>query len=116
MRRDVAKLLEDMRRSAEYILDDTAGATSDTYVESRRMRQLAERNFEIIGEAMRRLSDLDPTIAARISGRREAIAFRNVLVHGYDGIDHIRVWRIIEGSLPTLKAEVEGLLGEAEDE
>jgi hypothetical protein len=30
MRRDVAKLLEDMRRSAEYILDDTAGATADT--------------------------------------------------------------------------------------
>ena len=78
------------------------------------MRQLAERNFEIIGEAMRRLSDLDPTIAARISGRREAIAFRNVLIHGYDGVDHTRVWKTIEGSLPTLKAEVEGLLREVE--
>lgn len=80
------------------------------------MQQLTERNFEIIGEAMRRLSDLDPTVADRISGRREIIAFRNVLIHGYDTVDHTRVWRVIEGSLPVLQEEVERVLREVEGE
>ena len=112
MPHSVAKLLEDIRQSAQYIREDTAGATLDAYLADRRMQQLTERNFEIIGEAMRRLSDLDPTLAARISGRREIIAFRNVVVHGYDAVDYSRVWQIIEGSLPVLKTEVEALLKE----
>src|SRR5687768_515424 len=112
MPHSVAMLLEDMRRSARYVLDDTAGATLETYLADRRMQQLTERNFEIIGEAMRRLSDLGPVIAARISGRREIIAFRNVVIHAYDAVDYARVWRIIEQSLPVLKGEVEELLKE----
>ena len=116
MPHSVAALLEDMRRSAQYVLEDTAGATLDAYLANRRMQQLTERNFEIIGEAMRRLSDLDPAIAARISGRREIVAFRNVVIHGYDTVDYARVWRIIEGSLPVLKAEVEELLKEVTDD
>ena len=51
-------------------------------------------------------------MAERISGRRQIIAFRNLLIHAYDIIDHARVWEIVQGSLPTLKDEVEQLLGE----
>jgi uncharacterized protein with HEPN domain len=112
MPHSAAKLLEDIRQAAHYILNDTAGATLASYQQDRRLRQLAERNFEIIGEARRRLSDLDLEAAARISGRREIIAFRNVLIHGYDVIDHAEVWRIIEHPLPLLKSEVDDLLRE----
>ena len=112
MPRSAAEPLEDVRRPVAYVPEDTAGATLDVYLHDRRMQQLTERKFEIIGEAMRRLRALDPAIAARISGRREIIAFRNVVIHGYDSVDYTRVWRIIEGSLPALKAEVEALLKE----
>lgn len=46
-----------------------------------------ERNFEIIGEAMRRLANEDPETAAEISDHRRIIAFRNILIHGYDLVD-----------------------------
>jgi uncharacterized protein YutE (UPF0331/DUF86 family) len=43
------------------------------------------------------------------------IAFRNMLVHGYDNLDHEVVWEVIRGHLPRLLAEVVSLLGELED-
>ena len=69
-------------------------------------------SFVVMGEAMRRLSDIDPAMAERISGRRQIIAFRNVLIHAYDVVDDARVWEIVQGSLPTLRDEVEQMLGE----
>ncbi len=51
-----------------------------------------ERHFEIIGEALNRLAKLDPDTAGRITDAAQIIAFRNVLIHGYDAIDDSRVW------------------------
>jgi uncharacterized protein with HEPN domain len=109
---DAAKLLEDIRDAAQFVVDDTAAETLDSYRQNRRLRQAVERNFEIIGEAMRRLSDLDPTLAGQFTGRAQIIAFRNLLIHGYDGIDNSVVWRVIQDSLPILLNEVEGLIGQ----
>jgi uncharacterized protein with HEPN domain len=51
-------------------------------------------------------------LASRIPNLREIIAFRNVLIHGYAAIEHARVWRIIETSLPDLRATVSALIDE----
>lgn len=112
MRLESAKLLEDIRDAAQFVLDDTAGESLKSYLRDRRFRNSVERNFEIMGEAMRRLSDIDLETARRISGRRQIIAFRNLLIHAYDIVDHERVWEIVQDSLPTLRSEVEALLGE----
>jgi uncharacterized protein with HEPN domain len=105
--------LEDIRDAGRFVLDDSAGETFESYLENRRLRQSVERSFEIIGEAMRRLSDEDPEVAARIPARRRIIAFRNVLIHGYDLLDYEEIWRILRDSLPILIAEVESLLRES---
>ena len=112
MPHESAKVLEDIRDAAQFVLDDTVGETLETFLSNRRFRSSVEHNFAIMGEAMRRLSDIDPELAERISGRRQIIAFRNLLIHAYDIVDHARVWEIVQGSLPTLKDEVEQLLGE----
>jgi len=44
---------------------------------------------------------------------RDIIDFRNLLAHGYDLVNHARVWQVIQESLPLLKVEVEQLLSEA---
>ena len=41
------------------------------------------------------------------------VAFRNILAHGYDTIDHEIVWHLIQQDLPVLLEVVEQLLGEA---
>jgi uncharacterized protein with HEPN domain len=41
------------------------------------------------------------------------LAFRNVLIHGYDLIDDVQVWGVITHDLPRLEQQVTQLLGEA---
>jgi uncharacterized protein YutE (UPF0331/DUF86 family) len=48
--------------------------------------------------------------AAKLSDLPRIIAFRNILVHGYAGIDYETVWRLIEEKLPELLANLTALL------
>lgn len=77
------------------------------------MRSAIERNFEIIGEALNRIRQNDPTLAERIPDNRAIIGFRNLLIHGYDSIDHSRVWAVIQKDAPQLQGLVAQLLKEA---
>jgi uncharacterized protein with HEPN domain len=105
-------LLWDIGDAARFVLEVTADATFETYESDRLLRQAVERNFEIIGEAARRLANLDPDTANRLTDLPKMIAFRNVLAHGYDEVKDERVWAIIQDFLPVLRKEVEELLGE----
>jgi uncharacterized protein with HEPN domain len=109
MRPKTQKLLEDVRDAAAFIREIVRGKTIEDYRRERVLRQAIERNFEIIGEAMRRLAEHDPEAAARIDKHPQIIAFRNVLSHGYDLIDHRIVWSTIEEQLPVLLRDVEAL-------
>src|SRR5436853_7918679 len=90
------KLLEDIRDAAAFIRETVRGKSLNDYQRDRVLRQAIERNFEIIGEAMNRLTQGDPDTAARISKHRRIVDLRNVLVHGYDLIDHRVVWSTID--------------------
>jgi uncharacterized protein with HEPN domain len=104
------KLLEDIRDAAAFIREVTKGRSLADYGADRLLRQAIERNFEIIGEAIKRLALHDAETAARIDDYRQIIAFRNVLIHGYDLVDHALVWSTIESQIPTLLHDVETLL------
>jgi uncharacterized protein with HEPN domain len=106
------KLLEDILDAAVFIQQLTNGRTLDDYRTDRVIRQAVERNFEIIGEALRRLSKIDPSVSDQIGDHQQIIAFRNLLIHGYDIIDDAIVWRVINQDLPVLEQEVTNLLGE----
>ena len=49
------KLLEDIRDAASYVQEVTAGIEFEKFQQDRLLRQAVERNFEILGEAVRRL-------------------------------------------------------------
>ena len=59
-----------------------------------------------------RLSRLQPDVAARVPQHRQLIAFRNVLVHGYAGLNDDEVWRVLHKNLPKLLIAVTALLAE----
>ena len=69
-----------------------------------------ERQFSIIGEAMRALAEHDPSIATKITDHPRIIAFRNILIHRYSQVDDEIVWDITQSYLPTLITEVTKLL------
>lgn len=74
------------------------------------IRAAVERQYEIIGEALRRAIDIKPGLVEQITDARKIIAFRNQVIHGYDVIDHTIVWGVVERYLLTLLAEARALL------
>jgi uncharacterized protein with HEPN domain len=110
MQHDSRAYLWDVRQAADAILDFVAGLDWKTYAEAQVIHAAVERKFQIIGEALNQLSKADPALAARIPDLTQIVAFRNVLIHGYAVVEHPRVWRIIQESLPPLRAKVAALL------
>ncbi|MGB3681626.1 MAG: HepT-like ribonuclease domain-containing protein [Rubrobacteraceae bacterium] len=104
------KTLEDIRDAASFILEVTKNKSREEYLEKRLLRQAVERNFEIIGEAIGRLAREDPETVKSIGEHGRIVAFRNVLIHGYDLVDDELVWDTIETKTPVLLAEVESLI------
>jgi uncharacterized protein with HEPN domain len=105
------KLLEDIRDAAQFKIETTAPITLADFETDRLVRQAVERNFEIIGEALNRLSRLDPEASSRIGDTHRIIGFRNILIHGYDLVDSEIVFEVIHSNLPELLASVTRLLG-----
>jgi len=108
-RRDLQSFLRDVVEAAEAIVRYVHGMTFDDYLANDMARSAVERRFTIIGEALSQAQKTGADLT--LEGLRDAIAFRNLLMHGYHGIDHSEVWRIIEDDLPRLLAQVRALLG-----
>ena len=71
-----------------------------------------ERQLEIIGEALNQASKIDPTLAEEITGFRQIINLRNVIVHGYASIENETIWGILQNEMPALHEQVRKLLEE----
>ena len=92
MDHDPRAYLWDARESAKAITEFVRGRLFEDYASDSMLRSAVERQFEIIGEALRRLEKTAPELALRLPERSKAIAFSNILIHGYDSIDHSIVW------------------------
>jgi len=110
MELETKKLLHDVVAACEAILDFTTGKDFTAYENDRLLRSGVERQFEIIGEALNRLSHRDPETANYISSLNNIIGFRNRIIHGYDDVDGLIVWNTISENVLPLKDEALKLL------
>jgi uncharacterized protein with HEPN domain len=78
------------------------------YCNDLRTKSAVERNMEIIGEAMKRITKLNACI--EISNARKIIDVRNRIIHGYDSVSDETIWGIVVKHLPVLKTEINHLL------
>ena len=78
------------------------------YVKNDMLQKAVERQIEIIGEAVNKLSKIAPTVS--ISNARRIVDTRNYVIHGYDKVSNEIIWGIVIKHLPKLKQEVEDLL------
>lgn len=98
--------------AAAAVLQFTQDVEFDQYRTDLMMRSAVERQLEIVGEALHRLSREDPDVAARVPEVPDVVGMRNVLIHGYDVVDHHIVWRTTREDLPRLVQVVAALLAE----
>ncbi len=78
-----AALLWDLVTAAKRIQSFIAGKTWEDYGSDLLLRSGVERQFEIAGEAMRVLRNLDPETAKRVPNIHKIVGMRNILIHGY---------------------------------
>jgi uncharacterized protein with HEPN domain len=109
---DAAKYLWDALIAAERIERFTEDRSFDDYLSDELLRSGVERQFEIVGEALSGLRRADPALAAQVPDLARAVAFRNVLIHGYATVDDELVWGVVEGGLPKLLVALRGLLAD----
>src|SRR5262245_12832525 len=82
MERDPRAYLWDVQQAANAIEQFTAGLDAADYAQNALVRAAVERQFEIIGEALNRLSKVSPALARQVPNLREIVGFRNMLIHG----------------------------------
>ncbi|PSQ96792.1 MAG: DUF86 domain-containing protein [Bacteroidetes bacterium SW_9_63_38] len=116
--------MNDFQRDAIYLehiaertrrIEEATQNGREAFESSHILQDAVIRNFEVIGEAVKKLSpelrDAHPDVPwQRVAG------FRDVLIHDYMGVDLNEVWNVIEQELPRLKRTVEEMRQEIGDD
>lgn len=72
------------------------------------------RNFEVIGEAAKRVPEETKREHSRVPWRTMA-GMRDKLIHEYFGVDLKALWATLREDIPTLKPVVEEMLREMDE-
>jgi uncharacterized protein with HEPN domain len=100
----LAHILESIARIETYVAQG-----KDSFFKEPLIQDAVIRNFEVIGEAAKRIPDSFRQANPGIPWRSLA-SFRDVLIHQYEGVSLLRVWQVIENELPKLKESIASLL------
>jgi uncharacterized protein with HEPN domain len=104
--RDPRLHADDILQAVANIQEDTAGVDFKGFAAGRRVRQLVERNLEIISEESRRLPSPQKATEPEIPWR-EITGIGNVLRHDYGEVRPDILWRVCTHRLPAVKAAVQ---------
>jgi len=110
MKDETRKNLIDILQAAEEIQNFVSGMDFTEYQNNPVTKRAVERDFEIIGEALNRIKNIDNELLEKISEHYRIIGFRNILIHGYDIIDEAIVWKAVTNHLPILVGEIKEIL------
>ncbi len=101
--------LEDIFDAITRIEIYTKGLTWYDFKKDILIQDAVIRNFQVIGEAVKKLPEEIKTLNPDIEWRKIA-GIRDVLVHDYASIDLFIVWDVIENKIEKLKKEIKVLL------
>lgn len=97
---NVACIADCLERIALYTSSGRAAFNQSTLIQD-----AVIRNFQVMGEATKNISEALKLAYSDVPWRRVA-GFRDVLVHDYLRIDLDIVWNIIEVELPKLRPQI----------
>jgi uncharacterized protein with HEPN domain len=101
------KHLHDVLQAARLALSFLGARGPAGYEADVLLRSAVERQVEIVGEACRRSLDDTPELRSRMPEAVLAIAMRNRISQGYDGIDNAFVLNTVNVHFPLLILKLE---------
>ena len=103
--------LQQLRDAARDAASFCAGRTLEELTRDRVQVLALERCFEIMGEAIKRLP---MELRARYPEQnwKQVAGLRDVVVHGYDSVDHGILWKAVAEDFPNLFSTIERMLSD----
>lgn len=104
--------ITDILVAAKLIREFVEGLNQDAFFKDIKCQSAVIRQFEIIGEATKRLPDAFKIRYPHIPWR-EMAGMRDILVHAYDHVDLYELWHAIIKSIPDLIENIEPFISES---
>ncbi len=105
MKRDESVYLQHILDAIRKIETYLRGVDEATFVEQTLVQDGVIRQIEIIGEAVRHLSDELRAQNADVPWQ-DIAGMRDKLIHGYFGVDIDKVWLTATQDIPVLKTQI----------
>ena len=106
MKRDTSLFIDDILENIELIEKSVKKLSKDKFKLNRLIVDATIRRLEIIGEAVKNIPNALRVRYPEIPWKNIA-GFRDVIIHGYFGIDLDLVWKIIKEDLIKLKKDIQ---------
>ena len=101
--------LKDIDKSINKIIKYTKGMERKEFFDDDKTFDAVLRNLEIIGEAVKHLPDELKTQHENVKWKKIA-GLRDIVIHGYFGIDEDIIWDVVQNKIPELKPEIETII------
>jgi uncharacterized protein with HEPN domain len=101
--------LNDIAEAAGNIRSYVGDLSFEEFRDDRMRVDAVIRNFEVIGEAVKNVSD-DLKQQFPSTDWKAVAGFRDMLIHGYFGVDPEILWDIIVHKIPVLQDEVAAII------
>lgn len=101
--------IKDIENSVNKILRYTENIDFEAFLNDEKTIDAVERNFEIIGEAVKNLPDDFKNKYPEIPFKQIA-GMRDKLIHDYFGVDYEIVWKTIKTKLPEFRENIQKLV------
>lgn len=113
MSKDPLFFLDHILENIKIIEQFSKDLSKKTLSENVQKQYAIVRAIEIIGEAVRNISDSFKNKYPNIAWK-EIVGTRDKLIHHYFGIDQDIVWKIIRDDIPALKKDITEILEDLE--
>lgn len=108
MSREWRLYVADMKARCARVREYTAGLSREQFENNPLVYDATLRNLELLGEAARHVPEEARARAPDVPWRR-VVAVRNILIHGYLGIDNDVIWGIVQNEIGKLLRALEKL-------
>jgi len=111
MSRDYRLYLDDIHASTTKILQYTQDVNFDSFTNDAKTFDAVVLNLQIIGEAVKNIPDSVKAKYPQVDWRRIA-GLRDVIAHGYFGLNEDLLWDIVQNRVPQLAEQIQEILAQ----